>query len=140
MSARTLLSLLQRVKRIGDGRWIARCPAHEDKQPSLAIRELDDGRLLLHDFGGCAVSEVLATLGLDWEDIMPERLGDHIPKVRRPWIAADVLRAVAHETLIASLAVRMLTQGRVLTDPDKERLHRASERLSAAVEAIDGSA
>ena len=26
------------------GHWIACCPAHEDKRPSLAITETDDGR------------------------------------------------------------------------------------------------
>jgi hypothetical protein len=40
-----LLDRLQGVKRTGPSRWIARCPAHEDRRPSLAVRELDDGRL-----------------------------------------------------------------------------------------------
>jgi DNA primase len=47
MSAEALLAHLDKVRRTGAGRWIARCPAHDDKSPSLAIRELDDGRTLI---------------------------------------------------------------------------------------------
>jgi len=52
MSATPVLDRLDKVKQTGPDRWIACCPAHDDKSPSLAVRELDDGRILLHDFGG----------------------------------------------------------------------------------------
>ena len=55
MTAATFLDRLDGVKRTGAGRWLARCPAHDDKRASLAVRELDDGRVLVHDFAGCAV-------------------------------------------------------------------------------------
>ena len=63
MSADTLLEHLAGV-RGKDGQWMARCPAHEDRRPSLAIREEPDGRVLLHCFAGCAVQEVLSAVGL----------------------------------------------------------------------------
>jgi len=47
-AAQRLLDRLDGVKRVADGRWMAKCPAHEDKRPSLSIRETDDGRVLLH--------------------------------------------------------------------------------------------
>ena len=31
MSANALLARLDRVRRVGDGRWIACCPAHHDR-------------------------------------------------------------------------------------------------------------
>jgi hypothetical protein len=42
-------------------RWMARCPAHEDKGPSLSIVERD-GVVLVHCFSGCQQSAVLAAL------------------------------------------------------------------------------
>ncbi len=42
--------------------WMARCPAHEDKTPSLSIRQVDEGRVLVHCFAGCTQSEVIASL------------------------------------------------------------------------------
>lgn len=50
----------------------ARCPAHEDKRPSLSIREGRDGRILLHCFAGCSSGEVVAALGLTWGDLFAE--------------------------------------------------------------------
>ena len=67
-AAAKVLDRLARVKQTGPGRWIASCPAHEDRSPSLSIREIDD-RLLIHDFGGCDTGDVLAALGLNISDL-----------------------------------------------------------------------
>jgi DNA primase len=76
MNAEDLISRLDKVKpsRSKPRHWIARCPAHEDKSPSLAIREMDDGRILLKCFCGCPTSDVLAALGLEFSDLYPEPL------------------------------------------------------------------
>ena len=42
-------------------RWIARCPAHEDRSPSLSISERD-GRILAHCFAGCPQAAVICAL------------------------------------------------------------------------------
>src|SRR5260370_5085320 len=41
--------------------WMARCPAHEDSNPSLSIRE-DGGKVLLHCHAGCAQRDVIDAL------------------------------------------------------------------------------
>jgi DNA primase len=35
------------------GAWIACCPAHDDRAPSLAIREAGDNGVLAHCHAGC---------------------------------------------------------------------------------------
>ncbi|MFI5168078.1 MAG: AAA family ATPase [Thermoanaerobaculales bacterium] len=52
--------------------WIARCPAHDDKSPSLAIREGSDGRVLLHCHAGCRLDAVLAIIGLNERDLFAD--------------------------------------------------------------------
>ena len=50
--------------------WMARCPAHDDKEPSLSLRDVD-GTILVHCHAGCsqrAVVDALKARGL-W----PER-------------------------------------------------------------------
>jgi putative DNA primase/helicase len=42
--------------------WVARCPAHDDRQPSLSIADGADGRLLLRCFAGCSWSAIQAAL------------------------------------------------------------------------------
>ena len=71
LAAQDLLELLQGVRRNGEGRWMARCPAHGDKGPSLSIREGDDGRILLHDFGGCSLAEIADALGIQVRQLFP---------------------------------------------------------------------
>ena len=53
------------VERLG-GRWspnggLCRCPAHEDRSPSLSVRA-GRSRLLLHCFAGCRASDILKAL------------------------------------------------------------------------------
>ncbi|MGO9111118.1 MAG: hypothetical protein ACLP9L_17990 [Thermoguttaceae bacterium] len=63
------------ARRSGSG-WMAKCPAHDDHNPSLAITDVD-GKVLLHCHAGCSqedVIEALRGLGL-WESVgsQPER-------------------------------------------------------------------
>lgn len=52
---------------------MAKCPAHGDRTASLSVRVSDDGRILLHDFGGCTFREIVATLGLEPQQLFPAR-------------------------------------------------------------------
>ena len=42
--------------------WMARCPAHEDANPSLSISDGKDGKVLVHCHAGCSQDAVLAAL------------------------------------------------------------------------------
>ncbi len=48
--------------------WMAKCPAHEDRSPSLSISE-EDGKILLHCHAGCDNKDVLGAMGLTFEDL-----------------------------------------------------------------------
>jgi hypothetical protein len=130
-----LLSRLDKVRKTGPGRWIACCPAHDDKSPSLSIRELEDGRVLLHCHCGCSPADVLAAVGLEFADLFPpdSRAIGHANPERRPFPAADVLRALNREALVVAAAAGFLLEGRALSDEDRERLALAFERIQEAV-------
>lgn len=53
---------------VGPDRWMAQCPAHADRGPSLSIRRGDDARVLMNCFAGCEKDDILAALGLTWAD------------------------------------------------------------------------
>ena len=42
--------------------YVACCPAHEDRSPSLSLRDADDGRVLVHCHAGCSQSDVIDKL------------------------------------------------------------------------------
>jgi hypothetical protein len=65
--------VLERLERVTkqDGGWTARCPAHEDRQNSLSIREGDD-RVLLECSTGCSVEAIVDAVGLDMHDLFSD--------------------------------------------------------------------
>jgi hypothetical protein len=69
-----VLSRLQGVRRHGS-RWAARCPAHEDRHPSLSVRLGRDGAVLLHCFVGCSIEAIVGALDLRMSDLFPEQRG-----------------------------------------------------------------
>ncbi len=56
------------ARRIHHG-WIARCPAHPDRSPSLAISEGRDKRIVLHCHAGCETPAIVAALDLSLRDL-----------------------------------------------------------------------
>jgi len=67
-----VLGRLQRVRRSGDS-WQAQCPGHDDSTPSLSVKELEDGVVLLCCHAGCPPERVLHTIGLTFTDLYPDR-------------------------------------------------------------------
>lgn len=82
MNACDLLARLDRVRQTGAGKWVARCPAHDDRGPSLSIRETPTGTVLLNDFAGCSAAAIVAALGLQLKDLFPPMPSDRGPRFR----------------------------------------------------------
>lgn len=137
MSATNLLNQLSRVKKTGADRWMACCPAHQDKTASLSIKDLPDGRMLLHCFAGCEPDAVLAAIGLTFADLMPERLQGDFKPVRFAFSALDALRALVADLLFIRLCALSLAQGRALIESDREALHQSACRIESALAAIE---
>lgn len=57
--------------RSSGSQWTAKCPAHDDHNPSLGVSRGDDGRALVHCHAGCKPEEVCRALGLSLRDLMP---------------------------------------------------------------------
>jgi hypothetical protein len=69
----TAEAFAQRVgARRGPRGWIARCPAHDDRGPSLSIATGADGRVLLKCFAGCDAERIAAALGLRLSDLFEQ--------------------------------------------------------------------
>jgi len=81
MNIDDFLAKLKNVKRSGS-EWVARCPAHDDRNASLSIREGAGGRILLNCFAGCTPWEVTRAMGLTLADLFFEG-GSGVAKARR---------------------------------------------------------
>ena len=60
MTAETIAKALG-GRKAGSG-WSARCPAHDDRTPSLSLRDTGDGKVLIRCHAGCDQDEVIAHL------------------------------------------------------------------------------
>lgn len=136
-AAYSLLSRLDGVRQSGPGRWLARCPAHDDRGPSLSVREMDDGRVLVHCFAECPIHDVLDALGLAMADLYPHGAHGDYQRERLAWSPRDVLACVADESVIVIMAATALARGEPLSDDRRARLLLAAERMQRAVEIIN---
>jgi hypothetical protein len=131
-----VLHRLEEVKSTGPGKWKALCPAHDDKRPSLSIKEAEDHKVLLKCWSGCGASEIVAALGLSMSDLFlgdRRNLSEHgAGPMRRPWEYRDALQGVALETLVARLIVEEARKGHPLDAEALDRLALAEERISDA--------
>ena len=57
-------------RRSGKG-WSARCPAHDDKKPSLSVGVGADGKVLLRCHAGCPIETILGELGMTVSELFP---------------------------------------------------------------------
>lgn len=81
MTADELLNKLDGVRARGTGKWMARCSAHHDNNPSLSISEGERG-LLVWCWAGCSVQAICTSLGLQLRDLFFDAL-DPDPQKRQ---------------------------------------------------------
>lgn len=131
--AEKLTSRLDKLRQTGPDRWIARCPAHEDRNPSLTIKETGDGTLLVKCWTGCSAADIVLAVGLELHDLFPENRDYRSPlRPGERWVPRDVLKCVVSEVLVVFMAANAVRQGIELTDEDLERVALAENRLRAA--------
>jgi DNA primase (bacterial type) len=139
----TVLHRLDRVKRTAPDKWVALCPAHDDRRPSLSIREAEDHRVLLKCWSGCGAAEIVNALGLSLADLFPgdrRSLHQHgTEPMRKPFDYRDALQGIAHEATVARLIVAAVNRGDEIDADSLDRLALAEERISDALQAAGGA-
>ena len=131
-----VLGFLENVQRRGPDRWLARCPAHRDRTPSLSIREGYDGCALLYCFAGCSTYNVLDAIGLDMADLFPRRPQSSSStslarrRVAPPIPARDALELLEEETIRVEITAIRLAQGEPI-EAHCEALEIAAGRIAA---------
>ena len=128
-----LLEKLKKVSPKGKGQWMACCPAHEDRSPSLAIKENHDGRILLKCFAGCGAADVMQAVGMTLSDLFPD--GDK--HEFHPFAFAQVERRQAEKRkdelqqakLVVEMGEAMRQRGEKLSQADLDRELQAYKTL-----------
>ena len=115
--------------------FIARCPAHDDGKPSLAIADVGN-KWILHCWAGCTNGDILAAAGLSWSDLFSDTSKQ--VKAMGP-TAAEKLKVIEHELLVVAIGLNRIIEGAQLahtaTDAgggieELKRLQQATRRLA----------
>ena len=78
MKIEEFLSYLKNVKRVRENEYMALCPAHNDKKPSLSVGLSENKKqILLHCYAGCSAEDILNAVGLKKKDLYDNK-GDFI--------------------------------------------------------------
>jgi hypothetical protein len=85
MIARDFAELIDDARQRGEN-WTGRCPAHEDRRPSLSWRDGDSG-LVLHCHRGCTVDEICGILKIHVSALFRESNGHRPARDADPIIA-----------------------------------------------------
>lgn len=120
----SILSKLSDVRQSGQNKWLARCPAHTDKSPSLSLKD-DSGVILMHCFSGCAVSDICAAIGFEVSDLFPQKY----TRTRPP----QVIRLY---TSIVFAGLCDLRSGKGLSRKDTDLLLEAMEQIHRYLESL----
>lgn len=133
----TLLGRLEAVKQTKPSRWISRCPAHEDRTPSLSIRETDDGRILIHCFAGCETESVLDAVGLEFSDLFSHALNKTFLKPLRIRLSdREALHLLKHEMWVIALLAEQPVENEGFSQTAIERMRCAGRRINDVLAAI----
>lgn len=135
-----LLSRLENVKPAGEG-YRACCPAHDSQsRNTLTIKQADDGRVLLHDFGGCTALDVVHSLGLELKDLFERPIAANMTAEEKrqlrqqakqsQWKAA--LEYLPLEIYVIEIAAGAIAKGKPLDEVDHQRLILAGTRIRSA--------
>ncbi len=119
-----LRSRLKGVKQHGD-RFMAVCPAHQDKSPSLSLSQAEDGRALVYCFAGCKTRDVLGAVGMEMRDLFPESLSQE----QRKQFRRTKLQAVRGSEYLIIEAAKAEAKAGALSEESTARLALAQERV-----------
>ena len=123
------------LRKTGPDPYLFPSPKRKERTASCSVRELPDGKLLIHDFGGDDVATVLAGLGLEVHDPFPELLTQTDKPRRRSMIsAADALRIIASEAHLIAIAAANVAHGVRLSPDDRARVLKAAGRTQAILQ------
>lgn len=130
-----VLPKLECVRTFGNSnRGIARCPAHEDKSPSLSWRVCDDGTVLVKCWAGCSAHDIVDAMGLKLRDLFVNHHVDR-PRLDEPNIDyREALAVLRRESTVVMLAADHIANGVCLGEEDVGCVLTAARRIRDVAE------
>lgn len=118
-----ILSCFNGVKDTGKGQYVALCPNHDDKHPSLYIKDAGN-KVLLDCKAACPTGDVLSAAGLSMRDLFTDsRIQNYKPKQRFNTF---------EEKIVLLMAEAALGRNDPIHPTDLQRIKTAISRLKGS--------
>ena len=90
---------------------------------------------MLHCFAGCETLHVVQALGMDMTDLFPPKNSREYPVEgkKTAFYASDLMRIIAFEALVVSICAYDMSQGKKLSEVDRERMKVSQQRIEEAI-------
>lgn len=130
-----LLNRLDKVKQKRHNEWVACCPSHNDKNPSLAIKyDESTGKIIMKCWAGCDINDICTAIGIEVSDLFPDAPGDKTgspgDKKRMYFSGETALASLVSEAAIVRMAAMSINS---LDNDDIERVKLAHDRINEAM-------
>jgi|TARA_R110002012_G_C11396874_1_gene585241 hypothetical protein len=125
-----ILAKFKKVYKSGEGEYQCLCPSHDDNNASLGLKFKED-KMILNCFAGCSMQSILDSVGLTWNDVMPNtRDIKYKPNSRikfsNPY---SILKATRDDLLFVAVCSSNIRKGIQLADSDNKKLFEITGRL-----------
>ncbi len=123
MTIENILAKLSKVRKSSRG-YMACCPVHQDKNPSMTITETDDGKVLAHCFScGARGSDVVEAIGLPQSELFSgEFTGTYDAKYK-------LRKTALEDNMVVTIYEQDKKAGKYLTHSDYKRYKLAKARI-----------
>lgn len=126
-----LLSRLEKVKS-ANGEFMALCPAHQDHNPSLTLKETPDGKILMKCWAGCTVYDICSALELDITDLFPDKVENYEIQQREFFNHKHVFNALYCDLVWLEICAKHIADYGTLCEENQARLAEVSQRFHEA--------
>ena len=124
-----LLDRLNKVKSVGNRKWQACCPVHDDSSPSMSIKEESDGKVLCYCFAcGAKGVDVVESLGLPVSTLFSEESQSYD---RSEWRKKKLLAEKESDELFLSIYRSWKEAGKKIKWSDEKRYKIAINRVES---------
>lgn len=134
-----ILSYLSKVKRVGDGKYMASCPCHTDKTPSLSIKIDTDQTILMHCFScGANGVEICAAIGIDQTSLFPPGDGNYRRQDAIGFSSRQLVHSLGDDLVRLLVIANEIKNVNGISEDDRRFVADIAAKVSRGLDMLEG--
>lgn len=132
------ISRLKKVKRSGNNQYMALCPAHDDKSPSLGITLGKKGQVVFNCLAGCSKLEILHAAGFNnFSELYPDN--HNYVKRRKDMLSNNLfMMTIRDYALFLHIYSKRIIAGEEIPNEDTDHLITVYVEMNKMIQCLIG--